>query len=183
MSSETRRGAGAGHTWSALLVAAIALGGLAPVAACAGTLENREAFEEALGTLPNANAADGAGDPPDAGPAVDPDAAVDAPAGPLCPDIPTTVFAARCATAGCHDTTTKAQSLDLASPDVFARLSGKPSTLGPGSLLDPDGDPGKSVVYTKLLAPPPFGIRMPIGTPLDDATTACVAAWIRAKGI
>ncbi len=94
-----------------------------------------------------------------------------------CPDIPSTVFAATCSGAGCHGATSPANGLDLASPNVGARLIGKASSMG-GALLDP-AFPSRSVLYTKLAASPPFGARMPLGSaPLDDAALACVSAWV-----
>lgn len=95
-----------------------------------------------------------------------------------CGDVPTTVFQATCAQAGCHSTADKAQMLDLQSPNVATRLVNVCSTEGAGILLDPTS-PSKSIIYTKLTAMPPSGARMPFGkTPLDDATIACVLAWV-----
>ncbi len=96
-----------------------------------------------------------------------------------CADVPA-LLAHSCATAGCHDATTQAQALDLASPDVAARLVDVPATEGAGLLIDP-ANPTASVLYTKLLAMPPFGARMPTGTPLDAASTQCVLAWVTAQ--
>jgi hypothetical protein len=93
-----------------------------------------------------------------------------------CPDVPT-MFVETCGVAGCHDATTKAEALDLASPGVASRLVGVAAAEGAGLLIDPT-TPARSVVYTKLLANPPFGARMPTGTPLDDATIQCVLAWV-----
>jgi hypothetical protein len=102
-------------------------------------------------------------------------ATVDAPA-TGCPDIPTKL-ATTCGQGGCHDPTTRAEALDLVSPDLAARLVGVPAVEGMGLLIDP-ATPSKSVVYTKLLATPPFGARMPTGGSLDDATIQCVLDWI-----
>jgi hypothetical protein len=100
--------------------------------------------------------------------------------GSACPDIPTTVFVPICATAGCHTAADKIQGLDLQSPDAASRLVGA-CARGGGLLVDP-ANPSDSVVYTKLTFTPPFGSRMPLGKPpLDDATTACVLAWISAQ--
>ncbi|MFT3770248.1 MAG: hypothetical protein QM820_32875 [Minicystis sp.] len=94
-----------------------------------------------------------------------------------CPDIPT-LFTGTCATASCHTADNPAGSLDLASPDIVGRLSGKAAAGGSGKLID-TGAPDQSVLYTKLSAPPPFGARMPLtGTPLDDTEVACVLTWI-----
>jgi hypothetical protein len=66
----------------------------------------------------------------------------------------------------------------LLSPNLAARLVGIPATEGPGLLIDP-ATPSNSVLYTKLSAAPPFGVRMPQGkTPLDSGDMGCVLAWI-----
>jgi hypothetical protein len=137
-----------------LALLAFLLGGVA----CPGTLSDLAAFE-------------GAG--------VDAGATADAAPTAACPDVPT-VFVQSCGVAGCHDATTKAEALDLASPDVAARLVGVLAVEGNGLLIDPTS-PGASVVYTKLTATPPFGGRMPTGTPLDDATIQCVLSWVTSE--
>ena len=72
-----------------------------------------------------------------------------------------------------------AAGLDLVSPNLYARLVGKPATGGPGVIIDPGGDPKKSVLYLKLGPNPPFGSQMPLtGPKLDDSTIECVAEWI-----
>ena len=54
---------------------------------------------------------------------------------------------------------------------------------GPGNLIDPSGDPSRSVLYEVLGSSPPFGAQMPLtGTKLDTAQLACVAAWISSGG-
>jgi len=135
-----------------LLLSAIAWAG------CAGTLSDPAAFTA---------------ETRDSGAAGDVD--VDSSAA-SCPDIPT-LFATSCGSAGCHDATTKAEALDLASPGVVARLLGVPAVEGTGLLVSPSA-PSQSVVYTKLLATPPFGARMPTDAPLDAATTQCVLDWV-----
>jgi hypothetical protein len=98
-----------------------------------------------------------------------------------CPDVPQAVLLPDCATANCHSTADKMQGLDLQSPNVASRLVGVSSTEGPGLLIDPS-NPQASVIYTKLTASPPFGVRMPFSQPpLADATTACVLAWVTAQ--
>ncbi len=95
-----------------------------------------------------------------------------------CLDVPQTVFLPDCATALCHSTADKMQGLDLQSADVASRLVGVPSTEGSGLLIDPV-NPQSSVIYAKLTASPPFGVRMPFGQPpLSDATEACVLQWV-----
>ena len=99
----------------------------------------------------------------------------------VCPDIPT-LFTQSCAISGCHTATSPAGALDLASADVFTRLSGMKASGGPGVLIDPSS-PADSVLYTKLTATPPFLSRMPLtGGALDPATVSCVLAWIEAGG-
>jgi hypothetical protein len=70
-------------------------------------------------------------------------------------------------------------SLDLESPDPYGRLVGQMAHGGPGVIIDPRGDPQKSILYLKLEPFPPFGSQMPLaGAKLDDASLACVASWI-----
>ena len=128
--------------------------------ACAGTLDNRDQFYTVDHT-------DGGGQ----------DAASDG--GPSCPDVPKAVFTTSCATAGCHAAANPQSGLDLASPNVATRLVGVPAASG-GFLVDP-AHPEQSVIYRKLKAGAP-GARMPIGTPLDDATIACVLSWAQGLG-
>jgi hypothetical protein len=117
---------------------------------CPGTLNDASAFEDG---------GDGDGD------------------GGTCPDIPE-FLGATCTGSGCHSSSSMAQGLDLQSPDVASRLVGIAATEGPGLLIDPSS-PSDSVLYLKLTANPPFGVRMPLGgTPLDASTLACVLAWI-----
>ncbi|HEY5145562.1 MAG TPA: hypothetical protein VII82_02290 [Polyangiaceae bacterium] len=98
-----------------------------------------------------------------------------------CGDIPQTLFIPTCATPVCHSTSSKQQGLDLQSPDLASRLVSVPSTEGAGLLIDPSM-PSASVLYTKLTATPPFGVRMPFNLPaLDDATVACVLEWVTSQ--
>lgn len=127
---------------------------------CAGTLEEPDRFGDAGAASQGSTQADSA------------------PA-PSCPNVETDVIQKKCALSGCHAAAGASAGLDLASPDVLGRLANKPASGGAGSLVVP-GDPAKSVLYTKLTATPPFGSRMPLGTPLDDATLACVHDWIAA---
>jgi hypothetical protein len=95
-----------------------------------------------------------------------------------CPDVTSDVFNKVCSTSGCHSAVDKMVGLDLQSPGVASRLLGVRATGGTGLLIDPS-NPAMSVLYTKLTATPPFGVRMPFGeAPLDDATVACVLQWI-----
>jgi hypothetical protein len=96
---------------------------------------------------------------------------------PGCPDVESTLHA-NCGFAGCHASSMSAAGLDLASPGILGRLSGQKASGG-GVLVQP-GDPDHSVLYQKLLPTPPYGSRMPLGGALDDATIACVRAWVSA---
>src|SRR5262249_32624914 len=97
-----------------------------------------------------------------------------------CVDVPTGIFAVRCANAGCHGTSMPAMppNLDLVSPGVEARLVGKPSGEGcPGVLVDPI-EPEESILYKKLKKTY-CGSQMPwMGEKLNDTELACVRAWI-----
>ncbi len=145
----------------AIFRSAPALALLLASAACPGTLADPAAWEAAT---------------TDAGAPAGSDAGTTAP----CPDIPST-FVTSCGTAGCHDATTKQEGLDLASPGLASRLVGVSALEGAGLLIDPT-TPAHSVVYTKLLADPPFGARMPSATmALDAATIQCVLTWVSAE--
>jgi hypothetical protein len=142
-----------------LSTACVAL--VAVAAGCPGTLEDPGRFYDA---------ADDAGFVEDAQPGPD---------GQDCPSVPG-MLGQTCTAASCHSASTKAQGLDLQSPDVAARLIGVAATEGPGLLIDPSA-PSNSVLYAKVTAQPPFGARMPLGVaPLDSATIACVLAWVTA---
>jgi hypothetical protein len=133
----------------------LTLGLAAPLAGCPGHLEDPGRFAGEFGTGGSTTTA--------------------------CPDVPT-LLSTTCTAAGCHAATTPAAGLDLASPGVFMRLSGKQAMGGSGLLVDPT-NPASSVLYTKLMSPPPFGSRMPlVGMPLGDAEVACVLTWIEQGG-
>jgi hypothetical protein len=94
-----------------------------------------------------------------------------------CPSV-SALFDENCSSSSCHSAENKAQGLDLASPDVAARLVNVPATEGPGLLIDPSA-PAESILYLKLMPHPPFGAQMPIGaSPLSASAIACVFAWI-----
>ena len=89
------------------------------------------------------------------------------------------VLATRCATAGCHAATTPAAGLDLASPNLGARLVGVPSGTCRARTLVVAGDPSTSFLYEKISTDTPqCGARMPFGAALDAASIDCVRAWI-----
>jgi MYXO-CTERM domain-containing protein len=132
------------------------------VTGCASELKDKERFLAAQ--------AEGGGEGPS-------EAASDAAPAAACPDVPQ-MLAAGCAGEGCHSRPAKAGALDLESPDISGRLLGVRASGGGGLLIDPSY-PEQSVLYTKLLASPPFGQRMPTGAPpYDTARLACVFAWV-----
>jgi predicted CxxxxCH...CXXCH cytochrome family protein len=139
---------------------------LAATSACAGTLEDPARFLAAGGDA-------GLGEQSQ------PPTGSDGSVGGNCPDIPG-LFAQTCTASSCHSASYKAQGLDLQSPNLGTRLAGVAATevAGSGLLINPTA-PSQSVLYEKLTANPPYGGRMPLaGTPLDDATMACVLTWI-----
>jgi hypothetical protein len=139
---------------------------------CPGTLEDPARFFEDSGAGGDGGMASGEG-----GVGVE---ASPPPADGGCPDIPTGVFMTSCNGNGCHNATDMMQGLDLASPNVAARLVNVCATEGKGLLIDPT-DPMASVIYTKLTGSPPFGLRMPFGQPaLSPTTIACVLSWATA---
>ncbi len=136
---------------------AVVVGGV--LAGCAAHLQDPERFEAALDGGGSSSASSSA-----------------------CGDVPT-ILAMHCASAGCHSTASMTQGLDLQSPNLFGRLAGQSAVGGPGVIIDPQGDPNQSVLYLKLMSPPPFGSQMPLtGAKLDEATIACVASWIMSEG-
>jgi len=148
------------------LVPLVAL--VAAASACPGTLEDPARFLAAGG---------------DGGLGEQSQPPADGSVGGNCPDIPG-LFAQTCTASGCHNASTKAQGLDLQSPNLGTRLAGVAATevAGSGLLINPTA-PSQSVLYEKLTANPPYGSRMPLaGTPLDDATMACVLTWITQQG-
>ena len=97
-----------------------------------------------------------------------------------CPDVPTEIFATKCAGSSCHGGSTPAQSLDLVMPDVAMRVVGVQAKECKGTLADPS-NPEASVLYTKIAPGPTCGSRMPLGPALSDGDIACVKEWIAAQ--
>jgi hypothetical protein len=97
---------------------------------------------------------------------------------PLQCDIPT-LFEERCGTSNCHAAGgTLAAALDLTSPGVEDRVSGAPGNNCVGVLADP-ADPESSLLYSKLVATPTCGARMPLGgEPLNEDELDCMRDWI-----
>jgi hypothetical protein len=155
MSTDASHARGALRT---LAAAAIVCGA---AVSCAGTLTDPERFELDGGSTSSLVGAE------------------DGQAGTGCEDVETMLLPTRCALSGCHSAKDMSAGLNLESPAVRARLTGRAATGGPGVLVDPGGDPQKSVLYLKLTPNPPFGSQMPLaGTKLGGSDLACVAAWI-----
>lgn len=127
-----------------------ALGGA--VVGCPGTLDDESRFTTDGGTQPT-----------------------------VCNDAPTVVFTPSCASAGCHNKADSASSggLDLESPDIVGRTKDVMAKGGAGLLID-SANPEKSVIYTKMKSPAPFGARMPLGAmQLPADKLECVLNWIK----
>lgn len=100
---------------------------------------------------------------------------------PTCTDAPAVVFIPSCATSGCHNKADAPSSggLDLETPGIVGRTKDVKAKGGAGNLID-SAAPEKSVIYTKLKSPAPFGARMPLGQPqLPQDKLDCVLAWIK----
>jgi hypothetical protein len=134
---------------------------LLSVAACPGQLVDREAFE-----VESASSGNDAGAPL------------------TCDQQTANLFKSTCAVGGCHSDKKPQKGLDLESPNIFARLAGRPAVgdNGKGVIIDRGGNAEKSILYLKLISPPPFGLLMPVQAigvpPLDAGTINCVGTWI-----
>lgn len=89
----------------------------------------------------------------------------------------TSVIQAQCF--ACHSTDSKANGngLDLQA----AGLPGRLYTTNAACTMQPLADsanPSASFFLKKLTATPGCGSRMPLGTPLSDADTACLTEWL-----
>ena len=97
--------------------------------------------------------------------------------------VPSTILVQRCATSACHDTSSRAGGLDLASPNVASRLLGVQSATCTGHTLLVAGDVSHSFFFQKLNPNPACGTQMPNGMPpLSAADLACIQAWLRSVG-
>lgn len=89
----------------------------------------------------------------------------------------------RCATTGCHDTSTRAGSLDLQSPNIGARLLSQMSTCMGRPLIDSANRSGSYFVSKVAESTPSCGARMPLGAPPFNASEiACVRTWVSTLG-
>jgi len=98
-----------------------------------------------------------------------------------CPDIPSEIFAKRCAGSICHEGANAAAGLDLVAPNLESRLVDVKAQACPGLLVDPML-PEASLIYQKLLPLPDCGSPMPIGKPaLSSFEVECVREWIATR--
>lgn len=147
-----------------IVLALFALGLVAAVGGCPGSLDNKADFLDAGFTSSSASGSAGAG-------GADP-----------CGDVPADILAAKCGGSGCHGTKNPQNGLDLESPDVASRVVGVASKLCPGILAKPS-DPASSIIYTKLLDTNACNARMPLARPpLSQIEIDCVKAWIGKQG-
>lgn len=135
----------------------VGIGAFGFAVGCAGTLDDPDRFR------PDAEAAPVA-------------TATPAPAA-SCGDVEVSIVRLRCSS--CHGATGGTAGLDLETPGVLARLADKRTVDGTARLVV-KGNAESSALFTKLGKTPPFGSRMPTGTPLSDSDIACVKAWIDA---
>jgi hypothetical protein len=102
--------------------------------------------------------------------------------GTACPDVESDIFMTKCSEqAGCHSADDMQGMLDLASPDVASRIAGVEGTSNCSNLVLADpGDPGASLLITKLGDNPPCGAQMPFGggEKLTQAEIDCVEQYI-----
>src|SRR5437660_760496 len=71
--------------------------------------------------------------------------------GPACmigvANVESMIITTRCATSGCHDSTSRSGGLDLASPNLASRLVNVASSTCPGHTLVVPGDPVGSFLF------------------------------------
>lgn len=92
--------------------------------------------------------------------------------------IETEVFAKRCATSGCHTSTSKSANLDLSPGKAYTNLVGVKAFLSTQGLnrVEP-GSSSQSFLIQVVDGSNPT--QMPIGgAPLDAATIAVLSEWI-----
>jgi hypothetical protein len=153
---------------------------LAACAACAGALEDVDRFAPAApdaGEGADGGSGNSDGGASDAGNASGAGSADAGSADAGC-DALSLVIVPSCATALCHDSAAQQGSLDLQAAGLPFRLVGRQASGGPGLLINGQ-EPDQSVLYLKVLAPPPFGSQMPlIGGALSPVQTACLRSWV-----
>jgi hypothetical protein len=101
-------------------------------------------------------------------------------------DVKKDILSATCGASICHDSTTPAGGLDLASAGVEGRLVGKPPlceecTAGEctGKLLIDPKNPEQSYLLEKVHdLSPACGDRMPLGLKLSAEKLNCLEKWV-----
>jgi hypothetical protein len=87
------------------------------------------------------------------------------------------VFAATCATAGCHTTAAQSSSLDLETPGIAARMLNKAAVGCSNQVLLKSDLTG--YFFNKLSTSPQCGSPMPLGkSTLTDNQVACVKQYL-----
>ncbi|KYF67833.1 hypothetical protein [Sorangium cellulosum] len=163
------------HRRAALTAAALLTGG-ALLMSCAGTLDDDEfPPDEQQGSGGAGTQGVGAGTE-----AVTGSGGATTGGGPAgCAEAPALVTM-KCATAGCHDDSSKLAGLSLAA-GWENTVRGQASTCGGGSMVLVPGDPDASTIYTKVTPTPPCNSRMPFGgAALSDTEIACIRDFITA---
>ncbi len=103
---------------------------------------------------------------------------------PTLSSIQTNIFNKSCATSGCHDAGTKRGGLALDPVSAYGGLINaephNPSAKAAGMQRVVPGDPDKSYLLSKLVAPGSGqGKLMPIGaSPLSDEEIEAIRTWI-----
>lgn len=89
-----------------------------------------------------------------------------------------TVVKPRCASAGCHSSSSAASDLDLGSKEVARRVLSAPSRHCKDKVLLAD-DAISGFIFEKLDDSPACGSRMPLSaSPLSPAERACLHSWL-----
>lgn len=93
-----------------------------------------------------------------------------------------------CAVVGCHGGSSPAAQLVLTDDAIRQAKTSLVDKTNKGAMpgcnagmfkLIDSARPENSLLYTKLAAMPPCGVRMPSGSSVSDAEMSCVLAWIR----
>ncbi|WP_433933879.1 hypothetical protein AB3662_05545 [Sorangium cellulosum] len=156
------------HGRAALTAAALLTGG-AFLLNCAGTLDEDDfpPGDQGSGGTDDQGAGAGSGGATTSG---GPNGCAEAPA----------LVTMKCATAGCHDASSKLGGLSLAA-GWENMVQGQASACGGGSMVLVPGDPDASTIYTKVTPNPPCNGRMPFGAAaLSDTEIACIRDFITA---
>ena len=94
-------------------------------------------------------------------------------------DVENGTFKTVCAIAGCHDTATKTQSLDLESPGVLGRIKAQQATCASVA-----GQALGTFLIAKVNGSSTCGAPMPSGfAPLDAGEIRCIEQYIADGGL